>query len=290
MPCPCEIRWELTAPWHCEQPLRGNSKVQTLHRCSLGPTGNKPGERDQDSHPNFACRLPAGNKLLQEMAPWGFRSIAIGLVALVGQTHLDSGRKVMRSRTQCTATSHLSIPPLPHFRCLTYSFRASQFAGTSYNLAPSGLPSAFPPTFKQTTTFQIAASLLPLPQLAFGIDTLTRFGRYRPIVVTYQFASRQLPLRSVTSHAERHPAMPIRNPFARRHVADDESSRPGSAAGSVNGTHPGFERVDTVGSKASSALSIRSSRSQDTEAYKMSGTTSPRWWWVCFQPRQRHIS
>ncbi|KAK1833812.1 hypothetical protein QBC39DRAFT_40750 [Podospora conica] len=64
--------------------------------------------------------------------------------------------------------------------------------------------------------------------------------------------------------------MPIRNPFARRHAAEDETSRPGSAAGSVNGSNPGFERVDTVGSKASSALSIRSNRSQDTEAYKMS--------------------
>ncbi|KAK0751691.1 hypothetical protein B0T18DRAFT_403179 [Schizothecium vesticola] len=64
--------------------------------------------------------------------------------------------------------------------------------------------------------------------------------------------------------------MPIRNPFARRHAAEPETSRPGSAAGSVIGTHPGFERVDTVGSKASSALSIRSNRSQDAEAYKMS--------------------
>jgi len=68
--------------------------------------------------------------------------------------------------------------------------------------------------------------------------------------------------------------MPIRNPFARRHAAEPETSRPGSAAGSVKGTHPGFERVDTVGSKASSALSIRSNRSQDAEAYKMSGMTA----------------
>lgn len=69
--------------------------------------------------------------------------------------------------------------------------------------------------------------------------------------------------------------MPIRNPFARRPgataMAQDENSRPGSAAGEVDVAHPGFERVDTVGSKASSALSIRSRRSQDTGEYKMSG-------------------
>jgi hypothetical protein len=68
--------------------------------------------------------------------------------------------------------------------------------------------------------------------------------------------------------------MPIRNPFARRPgpaAVQDE----GSAAGTTTTTdaaHPGFERVDTVGSKASSAFSIRSSRkSQDTGEYKMSG-------------------
>ncbi|PNP57761.1 hypothetical protein THARTR1_01919 [Trichoderma harzianum] len=63
--------------------------------------------------------------------------------------------------------------------------------------------------------------------------------------------------------------MPIRNPFARRpgtlvtvedNVYTDQER-----------TSPGFERVDTVGSKASSALSIRSARSQDTGEYKMSG-------------------
>lgn len=78
--------------------------------------------------------------------------------------------------------------------------------------------------------------------------------------------------------------MPIRNPFARRPgpaTAHDESSRPGSAAGptTTDAAHPGFERVDTVGSKASSAFSIRSSRpSQDTGEYKMSGmfTTAHR--------------
>ncbi|KAK0632552.1 hypothetical protein B0T14DRAFT_36599 [Immersiella caudata] len=67
--------------------------------------------------------------------------------------------------------------------------------------------------------------------------------------------------------------MPIRNPFARRAgatLSPDENSRPGSAYGEVDSAHPGFERVDTVGSKASSALSIRSRKSQDTGEYKMS--------------------
>jgi hypothetical protein len=64
--------------------------------------------------------------------------------------------------------------------------------------------------------------------------------------------------------------MPIRNPFTRRPgtatAANDENLHP-------NGNSPpGFERVDTVGSKASSAaLSIRSSKSQDNGEYKMSG-------------------
>lgn len=44
---------------------------------------------------------------------------------------------------------------------------------------------------------------------------------------------------------------------------------------------PGFERVDTVGSKASSAFSIRSSRrSQDTGEYKMSGTVPEKVSWM----------
>ncbi|KAH6854593.1 hypothetical protein B0I37DRAFT_441575 [Chaetomium sp. MPI-CAGE-AT-0009] len=75
--------------------------------------------------------------------------------------------------------------------------------------------------------------------------------------------------------------MPIRNPFARRPgpaTAQDESTQPGSAApttASADAVHPGFERVDTVGSKASSAFSIRSSRpSQDTGEYKMSGMST----------------
>lgn len=61
--------------------------------------------------------------------------------------------------------------------------------------------------------------------------------------------------------------MPIRNPFTRRPgptvvTADADAERAPS--------HPGFERVDTVGSKVSS-LSVTSSKSRDTGDYKMSG-------------------
>ncbi len=62
--------------------------------------------------------------------------------------------------------------------------------------------------------------------------------------------------------------MPIRNPFTRRgasNIVGDDSLR------SERRDAPGFERVDTIGSKASSALSIRSSQSHDTGEYKMSG-------------------
>lgn len=68
--------------------------------------------------------------------------------------------------------------------------------------------------------------------------------------------------------------MPIRNLFARRPGAitvQDENQRPGSAAGKTDVESPGFEKVDTVGSMASTAFSIRSRRSQDTGEYKMSG-------------------
>jgi len=78
--------------------------------------------------------------------------------------------------------------------------------------------------------------------------------------------------------------MPIRNPFARVRpgltIPADENARPDSDASHTDVAHPGFERVDTVGSKASSALSVRSSRSQDNGEYKMSGTA----------PLPRHIS
>lgn len=62
--------------------------------------------------------------------------------------------------------------------------------------------------------------------------------------------------------------MPIRNPFARRPgaIVVDENSHPERDPSST----PGFERIDTVGSKASSILSIRSNRSHDNGEYKMS--------------------
>ncbi|KAI9171364.1 hypothetical protein HJFPF1_00846 [Paramyrothecium foliicola] len=63
--------------------------------------------------------------------------------------------------------------------------------------------------------------------------------------------------------------MPIRNPFTRRPgVAPivDENLRPQQDSP----TTPGFERVDTVGSKSSSILSIRSRKGQDNGEYKMS--------------------
>lgn len=58
--------------------------------------------------------------------------------------------------------------------------------------------------------------------------------------------------------------MPIRNPFARRPgsvIIQDENQRPDST--------PGFEKVDTVGSKSTPVLSIRS-QGRDNGEYKMS--------------------
>ena len=63
--------------------------------------------------------------------------------------------------------------------------------------------------------------------------------------------------------------MPLKNPFTRRSGAsapNNENLHP-----SLDGKDPGFERVDTVGSKASSAHSIRSSKSQDNGEYELSG-------------------
>lgn len=68
--------------------------------------------------------------------------------------------------------------------------------------------------------------------------------------------------------------MPIRNPFARRPgsaIVSDENAIP-----EQDPSCPGFERVDTVGSKASSVLSIRSAKSQDNGEYKMSGMSPGR--------------
>ncbi|RYO92651.1 hypothetical protein DL762_001554 [Monosporascus cannonballus] len=64
----------------------------------------------------------------------------------------------------------------------------------------------------------------------------------------------------------------IRIPFTNRRLnvaeAQDENERPGMPAS--KDSHSGFERVEIMGSKASSALSIRSSKSQDNGDYKMS--------------------
>lgn len=69
--------------------------------------------------------------------------------------------------------------------------------------------------------------------------------------------------------------MPIRNPFAKKtglnagfDPAQDEYLRPRSPAGS----RPGFEKVDTMGSKASSSMSITSGKAEEPAEYKMSGT------------------
>ncbi|KAJ4394164.1 hypothetical protein N0V93_003381 [Gnomoniopsis smithogilvyi] len=63
--------------------------------------------------------------------------------------------------------------------------------------------------------------------------------------------------------------MPIRNPFTRRQ-ADDGALRPPLNIQPGQKTPPGFERIDTVGSKASSSISISSRQSQDKGEYKMS--------------------
>ncbi|KAL3428011.1 hypothetical protein PVAG01_01520 [Phlyctema vagabunda] len=60
--------------------------------------------------------------------------------------------------------------------------------------------------------------------------------------------------------------MPIRNPFAKRPGVNevDENVRPG------NESRPTFEKVDTVGSKSSSAMSIKSAQILEPAEYKMS--------------------
>lgn len=71
--------------------------------------------------------------------------------------------------------------------------------------------------------------------------------------------------------------MPLRNYFGRRTgvplVRDDITQSHDSSILKGSDDHfqpPAFERVDTVGSKASSILSIKTSRSQDTGEYKLS--------------------
>jgi len=75
--------------------------------------------------------------------------------------------------------------------------------------------------------------------------------------------------------------MPIRNPFAKRPDVQNglQSYEEGVQPLSQNGTRPAFEKVDTMGSKGSSAMSISSKKSQEPVEYKMSGTRldpSPR--------------
>lgn len=171
----------------------------------------------------------------------------------------------------CAAASSIPIRPLPHVSCPTCSTRPSPFAETFDKPRPPlhGFPSPSihaNPINNSTSPGNPFLSLLP-PRLDINTLTLTpssptsdRFSLTSCVYIVHD--------NSIT-------IMPIRNPFARRHAAEDETSRPGSAGGSVHGTNPGFERVDTIGSKASSALSIRSNRSQDAEAYKMSGMTAP---------------
>lgn len=71
--------------------------------------------------------------------------------------------------------------------------------------------------------------------------------------------------------------MPLRNPFARRPPGLTIPTNSSASDQSNNDpNHPGFERVDTVGSKASSVLSVRSNKSQDNGEYKMSGMSPYR--------------
>jgi hypothetical protein len=61
--------------------------------------------------------------------------------------------------------------------------------------------------------------------------------------------------------------MPIRNPFTRRAGVSS-----GLEPGQDEVNQPVFERVDTTGSKSSSAMSINSATSQEPVEYKLSGT------------------
>ena len=69
--------------------------------------------------------------------------------------------------------------------------------------------------------------------------------------------------------------MPMRNPFAKRADVQTGLQPPSEdyvRPLSQDGTRPQkFEKIDTFGSKASSAMSIKSSKSQEPAEYKMSG-------------------
>lgn len=70
--------------------------------------------------------------------------------------------------------------------------------------------------------------------------------------------------------------MPIRNPFAKRSdVTTGLQPQDDIPRSAENGTRPTFEKVDTMGSKSSSAMSISSKRSQEPVEYKMSGMRRP---------------
>jgi hypothetical protein len=62
--------------------------------------------------------------------------------------------------------------------------------------------------------------------------------------------------------------MPLRNPFSSRRPGLSNGVEP---AADENHKPPAFEKVDTIGSKASSALSIGSTKSQEPPEYKLSG-------------------
>ncbi|KAH8663016.1 hypothetical protein BGZ60DRAFT_79366 [Tricladium varicosporioides] len=65
--------------------------------------------------------------------------------------------------------------------------------------------------------------------------------------------------------------MPIRNPFAKRSdVTTGLQPQDDIPRSAENGVRPTFEKVDTMGSKSSSAMSISSKRSQEPVEYKMS--------------------
>jgi hypothetical protein len=70
--------------------------------------------------------------------------------------------------------------------------------------------------------------------------------------------------------------MPIRNPFAKKADPPYASQPNDENATAQSGILPTFEKVDTIGSKASSALSISSKQSQEPPEYKMSGMDARR--------------
>jgi hypothetical protein len=72
--------------------------------------------------------------------------------------------------------------------------------------------------------------------------------------------------------------MPIRNPFAKRPDVQNglQPYEEGIRPLAQDGTRPKFEKVDTMGSKASSSMSISSRQSMEPVEYKMSGMRHPR--------------